>query len=149
MRPQAPAVLAQAAAELGGTLVRTSASVIGRRGSESIIIATASWGYTVSVMLSHMRIGLSIRPRGWLRKGLAVEGWPAALAREVVDGEPLERLKVLSPLLVELTPTALRLELRYGRIEDVTTAIRLAAELARRAREVEAVAGDEPFAVPA
>jgi hypothetical protein len=149
MRTQAAHVLAQAAAELGGTLVRTSASVIGRRGAESFIVATASWGYTVTVMLAHMRIGLTIRPRGWLRKGLVVEGTPAALVREIADEHHLERLRLLSPLLVELTPMALRIEMRYGAIEEVSTAIQTAASLARRAVHIEETAGDELFAISA
>lgn len=149
MRPQAAAVLTQAAAELGGTLVRTSASVIGRRTGESIIVATASWGYTITVMLSHMRILMTIRPRGWLRKCLAVEGSPPELAREIADEPHLTKLRALSPLLVELTPMALRVEMRYGAPTEVAEVISTAVSLARRARQVEEQAGDEPFAISA
>jgi hypothetical protein len=151
MRPghRPAAVLAAAAADLGGTQVRTSASVIGHRGSESVIVATASWGYTVTVMLSHMRIALTIRPKGWLKKCLAVEGAPPELAREVADPPHLDRLKALSPLLVELTPMALRVEMRYGAADEVTAAIDVATSLARRARQVEETAGDRPFAASA
>src|SRR6266567_9545618 len=102
MGAQANEALATAAAELGGVLVRTSTSVIGKRGSESIIVATAGWGYTVTVVVSGLRVAFTLRPRGWLRRSLAFEGSPIELAREIVDAAHLERVAALAPILVEL-----------------------------------------------
>ncbi len=138
MGAQANEALATAAAELGGVLVRTSTSVIGKRGSESIIVATAGWGYTVTVVVSGLRVAFTLRPRGWLRRSLAFEGSPIELAREIVDAAHLERVAALAPILVELGPTALRLEHKYGAPADVAAAIDLAASLAQRARRVDA-----------
>ena len=132
-------VLSAAAAELSvdGPVIRTSASVIGHRGAESVIVATASWGYTVTVVLHDMRMAFTIAPRGWLRKHLVVEGTPAAQVERAVDAFHLDRLRALAPLLVELSPNGLRLEHRYGAPGDVVDAIHLACSLARRARHVE------------
>jgi hypothetical protein len=39
--------------------------------------------------------------------------------------------------------------MRYGAAEEVSAAVQLATSLARRARQVEETAGDDPFAVVA
>lgn len=136
MASQSVAALAVAAAELGGPLIRTAASVIGSRGGESVIVATTGWGYTVTVMAQGLPLGFTVRPRGLLRKHLAVEGAPVELVRRVVDGHHLARLTALAPALVELGPTALRLEHRHGAAEELVEAIHLAVSLVRRARSV-------------
>jgi hypothetical protein len=139
MTSQATLVLDAAAAELAGPLVRTSASVIGIRAGESVIVATTSWGYTVTVLLKSMRILMSVRPRGWLRRCLAVEGAPLDLVNRIV--EPFrDRLRAARPLLVELTPMALRFEQKYGPPPAVAAAIDLASGLARRALEIDGAA---------
>jgi|SoiMethySBSTD1v2_1073268.scaffolds.fasta_scaffold232125_3 hypothetical protein len=132
-------VLSAAAAELGlgGPVIRTNASVIGQRGAESVIVATAGWGYTVTVVLHGMRIAFTVAPRGFLRKHLVVEGTPAEQVERTVDAFHLERLRALAPLLVELSANGLRLEHRYGAPGDVVEAIQIACSLARRARHVE------------
>jgi hypothetical protein len=134
-----------AAAELQGQLIRTTASVIGHRGPDSVIVATTAWGYTVTVMLSHMRIAFTVQPRGWLRKTLQVRGMPIELVDQVLDPEHQQRLIALQPLGVELAPAALRVEQRYGTAAEVAETIALAVSLARRARALDERAGDEPF----
>ncbi len=143
----AASTLSAAAAELQGPIIRTSASVIGQRDGESIIFATTGWGYTVTVMMHAVRIGFEVRPRGWLRKSLHIAGAPADLVAEILDPDHHLRLLALHPMLVELTPTGLRLEHKYG--TDVTAAIHLAASIARRSREVQEKAAEHRFAVPA
>ncbi len=135
-----------AAAELVGQLIRTTASVIGHRGSDSVIFATTGWGYTVTVMMKNMRIGFTARPRGWLRKSLAIEGTPIELVAHVLDEAHQAQLLALQPLSVELGPSALRIEQKYGDPADIAATIHLAESLARRAREVEATADDQHFA---
>jgi hypothetical protein len=137
VHPASATVLEAAAAELGGAAIRTSTSVIGQSGGESVIVATAAWGYTVTVVLQGMRMAFTVRPRGWLRKHLAVEGTPDAQVARAVDAFHLDRLRALSPLLVELTGNGLRIEQRHGPAAPVAAAIHLACSLARRARHVE------------
>ncbi len=136
MGNEATSVLDTAAPELAGPIVRTSASVIGKRGGESLIVATTCFGYTVSALLS-VRIAFAVRPRGWLRKTLAVAGAPLELVREILDVDALARLAALEPVRAELGGTSLRLEQRYGLLGDVATAIDLVATLAARARAVD------------
>jgi hypothetical protein len=136
VHPASATVLEAAAAELGGA-IRTTASVIGQSGGETVIVATCAWGFTVTVVLHGMRMAFTVRPRGWLRKHLAVEGTPAAQVASAVDAFHLGRLRALSPLLVELTANGLRIEQRHGPPEQVAAAIHLACSLARRARHVE------------
>jgi len=140
-------VLAAAAGELHGPLIRTSASVIGQRAGESIIFATTSWGFMVTVMLRGMALALALRPRGWLRKTLHFQVAPPHLGDELVDPHHRERLLALEPLHVELGPTSLRFELRYG--ANVTEALSLAVSLAQHARAVQERAQLDPVAVTA
>jgi hypothetical protein len=134
MGAQAIETLEAAAARLAGPVIRTSASVIGKCGGESVIVATTGWGYIVTVLYGSAHVAFTVRERGWLKKSLALEGQPMALAREVVDAGLLERLAALAPLHVELGPTAIRLEHRYGPAPAVVAAIDLVVELAKRAR---------------
>jgi hypothetical protein len=133
---QASNVLDAAAPELAGPIVRTSASVIGKRFGESLIVATTAFGYTVTALLT-VRIAFFVRPRGWLKKTLAIAGAPPELVQQILDGDALARLAALEPLGAELGSHSLRLEQRYGQIGDVATAIALVATLAARARVVD------------
>lgn len=134
MVPHAFAALAVAGAELGGPIIRTAASVIGTRGGESVIVATSSWGYTVTVMAQALPLVFTVRPRGLLRRAIAVEGAPIALVHRVVDAHHLSRITALAPSLVELGPTALRLEHKHGPAEELVESLHLAVSLVRRAR---------------
>ncbi len=133
----AASTLAAAAAELGGAVIRTPASVIGQHAGESVIVATAGWGYTVTAVLQGMRMAFTVRPRGFLRRCLKVEGRPVELVSAAVDAEHLDRLAPLAPLLVELNRNGLRLEHRYGAAGAVVDAIHVVCSLARRARSIE------------
>ena len=133
--------LETAAAVLDGPVVRTSASVIGKRGGESVIVATTSWGFVVTVLLPSPRVAFTVEQRGWLRKTLAVEGEPTELVRELLDAEHLERLAALAPTLVELGLTALRLERKYGAAEDVTAAVVWVVSVAQRVRRLDGQTG--------
>lgn len=141
-----PGALDAAAAQLSGQLLRTSASVIGHRGGESIIFAITGWGYTVTVMMKGMRIGFVARQRGLLRKTLHVEGHPIDLVNEILDEAHRKQLVDLQALVVEMGPAALRIEHRYGNPAEIATVIDVAVSLARRARAVEQSADAERFA---
>jgi hypothetical protein len=130
-------VLDAATPELAGPIVRTTASVIGKRRGESVIVATTDFGYTVTALVS-VSIAFAVRPRGWLKKTLAVAGAPAELVRQILDGDTLARLAALEPVAVELGAHSLRLERRYGDVGDVATAIELVATLATRVRKAAA-----------
>jgi hypothetical protein len=146
MVPRAFAALAVAGAELGGPVIRTAASVIGTRGGESVIVATTSWSYSVTVMAQGMPLAFTIRPRGLLRRALAVSGAPHDLVSRVVDPQHLARIQALAPSLVELGPTALRLEHKHGPAEELVEAIQVAVSLVRRARGILDDSLDAPLA---
>src|SRR5262245_66222860 len=86
MGAQSHEALEAATAALDGPVIRTSASVIGKRGGESIIVATTGGGYTVTVLLSSPRLVFTVRARGWLMKSLALEGEHSELAGAVLAG---------------------------------------------------------------
>lgn len=137
MGAQAHEALTVAAAQLAGTVVRTSASVIGRRGNDSVIVATTSWGYTVTALVTGLRTIFHVRPRGWLRRSYAVEGIPAELVAQIIDPAQIERIAALAPLSIELGTTALRLEQKYGDAAAMEMAIDLVATLVSRTRQAE------------
>jgi hypothetical protein len=133
---EATSVLDAAAPELKGPVIRTAASVIGKRAGESLIVATTAFGYTVTSLIT-VQVHFFIEPRGWLKKTLAVVGTPLDLVRRILDGDVLARLEALSPSHVELGAMSLRLEQRFGAIANVATAIDLVATMAARARLVD------------
>ena len=130
------AVLDAAMLAFGGSVVRTAASVIGRREGQELIVATTRFGYSVSALVS-VRIAFVVRPRGLLRKTLAVDGSPRPLVDEILDGDAMARLAALAPLHVELGPNRLVFELRYGVLADVVMTVDLVTALAKRARLVD------------
>jgi len=139
MGAQATDALELAAAALDGPVVRTSASVIGKRGTESVIVATSARSVTISILVGSGHVALTVRERGWLKRSLALEGSPIELAREIVDGVWFDRVAALAPTLLELGPNALRLELRYG--SDLAAAIDVMVGLAARVRRAEQQTG--------
>jgi hypothetical protein len=137
MSGEATRALDEAQASMQGTLTRTRASVIGVWGGENIIFATMTWGWTVTAVLHHMRIGFTVTPRGWLQKKLVVEGTPPDLVGQILDGEWYDRVLQMrpAPVYMELAPNGLRLEHRYG--ADIGASLELTANLARRAKIVQ------------
>jgi hypothetical protein len=134
MGAQTTEALELAGSVLDGPITRTSASVIGKRGNESVIVATTARSCTISILVASAHVGLTVRPRGWLKRSLELDGAPIELAREIVDAAGFARLAALAPLLLELGPKALRLELRHG--SDLVAAIDLMVALAQRVRRV-------------
>ena len=126
--------LSAAACELQGPLIRTSLSVIGQRDGERTICAATSRGFTVSVMLMQLPLAFAARLRGWRHKELEIAGSPTELAHEVIDEAHAARIVLLAPLLIELNPTGLRVEQRFG--GDVGATLCLAVSLALRSRAV-------------
>ena len=132
--PQVLETLSAAALELQGPLIRTSLSVIGQRDGERTICAATSRGFTISVMMMAVPLAFAARLRGWRQKEVEIAGSPAELAHEVVDEAHAARIVALAPLLIELNPTGLRVEQRFG--GDVGATLCLAVSLALRSRTV-------------
>jgi hypothetical protein len=140
MAPTPADILDAAAAALVGPLVRTSASVIGKRAGERLIVATTSFSYTVTALVSDLRFAFTVHPRGWLKKTLVVEGAPPFLVEQTLEAPLFARISALAPHHVELGRMGLRLEQRYGTVQDVAEVIDLVTVLARRARLVDSLA---------
>src|SRR5262249_13954251 len=133
MDAQAAAVLDAAAGALSGSVTRTAASVIGRRAGENLIIATTRFSYTVTALLSSC-LSFTVRPRGWIRKTLAVARSPPERVAQVLDAAELARLAALSPLRFDLWANSLQLELRYGTGCPLAAAIDCVVSIAQRAK---------------
>jgi hypothetical protein len=128
-------VLEVAVRQLSGTITRTTTSVIGRRGNETVIFATTQRGWMVTVMLQSMKIGFVASPRGLFRKSLVVEGTPSDLVNEILDEKSFAQLVAFQPLRVQLMSNGIRLEKKYGGPdEEIAAAMDLVALLAGRAR---------------
>jgi hypothetical protein len=121
--------------ELYGTISRTNSSVIGRRGNETVIFATSTRIWTVTAMLSGIRIAFAIEARGLFRKTFHVEGSPMELVSEILDADHLRMLEELQPQAVRLMPNGLRLEQKIGVPDDhVGRAMDVVVSLAGRTR---------------
>src|SRR5215813_7988406 len=110
MEAPVDAVLDAATSVMSGSVTRTAASVIGKRGGETLIVATTRFSYTITIMLS-VPVSFTVRPRGWLKRGLAVTGAPSEKVEQILDGPELARLTTLSPIRFELGTNSLQLEL--------------------------------------
>jgi hypothetical protein len=127
-----------ASGELHGTITRTSSSVIGRRGGETVIFAIANHHWSVTAMLTGIRIAFVLAPQGVFRKTLRVEGWPTNAVAEILDDEHLRKLEELSPLRVQLMPNGVRLEQKLGAPDDsIGRAMDVVVALAERTRAVQ------------
>jgi hypothetical protein len=128
-------VLQVAMRQLTGTITRTTTSVIGRRGNETVIVATTQRGWMVTVLLQQMKIAFVATPKGLFRKSLVVEGTPSDLVSEILDEKHFGLVNDFAPMRVQLMSNGIRLEKKYGGPdEEIATAMDLVAALAGRAR---------------
>lgn len=130
-------MLEVAATVLGGRLTRTPTSVVGTHGGETIIFSVTSWGFSVAVLLQTKKASFSVGPRGWLRRGLRVEGEPSELVMRILDDEIKGDILLLSPVEVRLTQNGLHLERSGGSLPEITAACSLVAKLTARVRVIE------------